>query len=163
MEITGNDAKKAINNKEKTWLTCREAASLLNYSQRHIVNLINKGKLSADKDDDGRYYIQKSEFFRVYPNAIRSELPRTEEKSSGNNSAKMLEEKVRHLQEMIEEKKKQNDFLLDQLSINTEEKSKMLDAINNHSRLLEFKETRGNTPSSAQEKKLFSWWPFRKR
>lgn len=154
--------------KEKTWLTCREAAILLNYSQRHILNLIKNGKLSADRDDDGKYYIDKSEFYRVYPHAMPIEIPvendGNDSNSIENSSKQMLEIKIKHLEEMIDEKKKQNHFLTEQISNFTQEKLKMLDAINCHGRLLEFKETSKKdcshpTPSKYSKlgwKKLFT-------
>ncbi len=157
MEIFGRREKMKI---EKSWLTCREAASLLNYTQRHIVNLIKKGKLSADKDENGKYFIEKSEFFRVYPNATKGEPPRTEEKPAGNNSLEFLEEKIRHLQELVQEKNKHNEFLAHQLDNFTHEKSKMLEAINSHARLLEYKES---TIKYTEDNKIASWWPFKKR
>lgn len=126
---------------EKTWLSCREAGKLLNFTQRHIINLINKGKLSAEKDEYGRYFIQKSEFFRAYPDAMNVESKGTDKEPAGNDSVKLLEEKLQHLQEMFEEKKRQNEFLIEQLENFTQEKSKMLDAINSHARLLEHKES----------------------
>lgn len=148
-------------NKEKTWLTCREASVLLNYTQRHMINLIKKGKITADKDEDGKYYINKSEFFRVYPNAMKVEVDGTSEKSMEGHARKLLEEKIRHLQEIVDEKKKQNEFLTEQLSNFTHEKSKMLDAINSHARLLEFKETTGKSSEQATNK--IPWWPFKRR
>jgi excisionase family DNA binding protein len=149
--------------KEKTWLTCREIAEMLNYSQRHILNLIKKGKISAEQDESGVYYVDKSEFFRAYPDAMRMEMDRTDAKSSRNISIKSLEQKISHLQEMLEEKKKQNAFLTEQLSTCTQEKYKMLDAINSHARLLEFKETSPQKPpASSNEKKGLNWWPFKK-
>ena len=156
--------KEQVMTEEKNWLTCREAASILNYSQRHIVNLIKNGKLSAQKDEDGKYYIQKSEFFRVYPNTMKQEKVGTVEKLLGNESVKFLEEKIRHLQEMVDEKKRQNEFLTQQLNNFTEEKSKMLEAINSHTRLLEFKETTVKSNSTKPEHKSLNWiWPFKKR
>lgn len=148
----------------KTWLTCREAAKLLNFSQRHIGNLIKKGRIKAEKDEDGRYFIEKSEFFRVYPHAMKAEKDGTDEKPMENESKKFLEEKIKHLQEMIDEKRRQNEFLAEQLATFTEEKFKMLDAINSHARLLEYKETTGKTKAVENEGhgKLFEWWPFKK-
>jgi len=151
---------------EKTWLTCREAGKLLNCTQRHVLNLIKKGKLSADRDETGKYFIQKSEFFRVYPDAMEVEVSGNEEKSPGNVDMKLLEEKLRHLEEMMNEKNKLNEFLLDQLNINKDEKSKMLDAINSHTRLLEFKESiKKSAPSSDEKssKKAFDWWPWKRK
>lgn len=144
-------------NNEKTWLTCREAAELLNYSQRHIINLIKKGKVSADRDDDGKYYIQKSEFYRVYPNTMRVEQDGNDQKSMSDSSNQLMEDKIKHLQEMVDEKKKQNDFLMEQLTNFTQEKSKMLEAINSHARLLEYKESKNEVAQSIPSKNKFGW------
>lgn len=152
-------------NVERSWLTCREAGKILNYTQRHILNLIKNGKISADKDDDGRYYIQKAELYRVYPHILEVEKDRSAKKPDGKNTLKFLEEKIRHLEEMVGEKSKQNEFLVEQLNNFTQEKSKMLEAINSNARLLEFKETSGkytHVSDEKQDKKPFKWWPFKK-
>jgi len=150
---------------ERNWLTCKEAGALLNFTQRHVLNLIKKGKISAEKDEDGKFYIQKSEFFRVYPHLMQVEIDRNSENSVEQGVNKVLEERIRHLQEMVDEKKKQNEFLTEQLSNFTQEKSKMLDAINSHTRLLEFKETSGKSHSTTvhqSDRKRLQWWPFTK-
>lgn len=164
--ITRNNAKGRAMNKEKTWLSCREVGELLNCTQRHALNLIKNGKLSADRDEGGKYYVQKSEFFRVFPDAKKVEIDRNESKLPGKEDMKFLEEKLKHLEEMMNEKNKQNEFLKEQLINFTEEKSKMLDAINGHTRLLEYKETSGKpAPSSAEKssKKAFDWWPWKRK
>jgi len=148
-------------------LTCKEAARLLNISQRHIGNLIKKGKFSDEKDEDGKYIIMKSEFFRVFPHTMTVEIAGNDENSVEAEAKKVLEEKIRHLQEMIDEKKKQNEFLREQINHFTQEKSKMLDAINSHTRLLEYKETSGKSNVSLVEKspikKERQWkWSFKK-
>jgi len=151
---------------DKTWLTCREAGKLLNCTQRHVLNLIKKGKLSADRDDTGKYFIQKSEFFRAYPDAMGVEIDGNSAKSPGNEDMRLLEEKIRHLEEIAEERKRQTDFLKEQLSNFTAEKSKMLDAINSHTRLLEYKETNGKSAPYSSENnsnKSFNWWPFKRK
>ncbi len=81
------------------------------------------------------------------------EQDRKTEENDGNISMKVMEEKIRHLQEMLEEKKKQNDFLMEQISINDDKQSKMLDAISSHSRLLEYKES---AVSAERKDKKFS-------
>lgn len=149
---------------EKTWLTCKEAAAIIGCSQRHVLNLIKKKNISTEKDDSGKHIIQKSEFFRVFPQAMYAELARSEENLDGNEATKLLEEKIRHLQEIVDEKKRQNEFLMGQIVINTDEKSKMLDALNNHARLLEFKETGSKAPSFSKKIGFgFNWWPFKRR
>ena len=146
-------------NIEKTWLTCREASKLLNCTQRHIINLIKKGKLSASKNIDGNWEIEKSEFFRAYPAAMNKETPGSDKKSSENNLMETLEEKVRHLEEMVSVERKHIEYLKDQLGNFTVEKSKMLDAINSHARLLEYKESEGKSGKPSSKK---GWWPFKR-
>jgi len=137
----------------KTWLSCKEAASIIGYTQRHIINLIKNGKLSASRDESGQYFIDKSEFFRVYPQDIKVEKPGTSEKSFEEIPRKLLEERIKHLEEMIVEKNKIIEILTEQLRNFTQEKSQMLEAITSHTRLLEHQ---GN-------KKTLSWWPFKGR
>lgn len=145
---------------EKPWLTPKEAGVLLNMTGRNVTNLIHKGKISASKDEDGRYYIDRTEIYRVYPHVFKAERERNEKKPAENVSLKLLEEKVNLLQELISEKKKQNEFLIEQLQNATTEKSKMLDSINSQARLLEYKETR---PTSKQQKKTAFRWPFKRK
>ncbi|HHF7341017.1 TPA: helix-turn-helix domain-containing protein [Legionella anisa] len=147
-------------NKEKTWLTCQEAAVLLKCTPRSVLNYIKNGKISAERDESGQYFIQKSEFFRVYPDSMRPDNDGNAKKNAEKEALKFLEEKIRHLEEMVSEKNKHNVFLTQQLTSFTEEKSKMLDAINSHARLLEHKES----SSQGCLKRAKSWvWPFKKR
>lgn len=126
---------------EKSWVTCKEAAVILNYTQRHIINLIKKGKISAERDENGKHVIQKAELFRVYPDAFPKEIEETEKNIFGYENKRLLEEKIKHLQELLEEKRRQNDFLTQQLNNFTEEKLKLIETINGHIRLLEYKES----------------------
>jgi len=135
-----------MNNDNKTYLTCKDIAKLLNITHRHVLNVLSKKNISTERDESGKHIVQKSEFFRVFPELMHKSEHGTEEKSDGNQAMKLMEEKIRHLQEMLDEKKKQNEFLMGQININDDKQSKMLDAINSHSRLLEFKEAT-NSPS----------------
>lgn len=130
-----------MNYDNKTFLTCKDIARLLDITHRHALNVLTKKNISTEKDESGKHIVQKSEFFRVFPELMNKFEHGTERKSDGNQAVKLMEEKVRHLQEMLDEKKKQNEFLMGQISINDDKQSKMLDAINSHSRLLEFKES----------------------
>lgn len=142
---------------EKTWLTSKEAAALLKCTQRHVLNLIRKNNISVERDESGKYFIHKSEFYRVFPHLLKDSQPRNEEKLPRKNSVEFLEEKIRHLQELVDVNKRHNEFLSGQISTFTEEKSKMLDAINGHTRLLEHKKS---SSCSQNSKKRFNWWPF---
>lgn len=144
-----------MNDDNKTYLTCKDIAKLLGVTHRHVLNVLSKKNISTEKDESGKHIVQKSEFFRVFPKLMNKEQSGTEEKSDGNQAMKLMEEKIRHLQEMLDEKKKQNEFLMGQISLGDDKQTKMLDAINAHSRLLEFKEATKSTaelPSSSSGK-----------
>lgn len=143
-----------MNDDNKTYLTCKDIAKLLNVTHRHVLNVLAKKNISTEKDDSGKHIVQKSEFFRVFPNLMNVENTGKDGKSQGNQDMKLMEEKIRHLQEMLDEKKKQNEFLMAQISVNDLKQEKMLDALNGHTRLLEFKETgksENKTPSSGKK------------
>lgn len=111
-----------------SWLTPKQAGELAGYSARHIQNLIVGGKLSASKED-GKYYIEKSEFFRIFPNAHRKE-------QEGNNAQQLAEkEKLAFennlLKDITSQKDKEIEFLRNQVEYISQEKIKMLEAIVN--------------------------------
>lgn len=54
---------------------------------------------------------------------------------------KMLEEKINSLERIIKEKEQKVEMLKEQLNNSNQKEFKMLDAINSHARLLEYKET----------------------
>lgn len=130
-----------MNDENKTWFTCKDIAKLLNITHRHVLNVLARKNISTEKDDSGKYIVQKSEFFRVFPALMNKEISGRDEKSDEDKVMKLMEAKIRHLQEMLDEKKKQNEFLMAQISFGDDKQAKMLDAINSHSRLLEYKET----------------------
>lgn len=120
-----------------SWLTPKQAGELAGYSARHIQNLIVSGKLSATKED-GKYFIDKAEFFRVFPKAHRKEQE--------GNSAQREAEKQRLefenglLKEVASQKDKEIEFLRSQVVFVSHEKEKMLDALVGQTRLLEHKQ-----------------------
>lgn len=125
---------------DETWLSTKEISKILDCTQRTVTNLLKRGKLSAERDTDGTYYINKSEFFRAYPNYMETDEGIVK-RPPIIPEVQLGDEKLRHLLELLEERKQQNEFLMRQIDGFAEEKSKMLDAINNHTRLLEYKET----------------------
>ena len=118
----------------KSPISTREAAKTSGFSPRHIQKLIKAGKLSASRDEGGNYVIDKSEFYRVFPQA---HTERTLANDGELNSRTILENEIRHLKEMLTEKNKQNDFLHDQLKTATIEKTMLLEAFNSNQKLLE--------------------------
>lgn len=115
-------------------LSTREAAEIAGYSARHIQGMIKKGKLSATRDDGGNYLIEKSEFYRVFPDAHNK---RSGANNSDESSRIVLEKEVQHLKEMLAEKSKQNEFLHKQLETATIEKTILLETLNSNQKLLE--------------------------
>ncbi len=120
----------------RSWLTPKQAADLAGCTTRTINNYIMNGKLSASREDN-RYYIDKSEFFRVFPNCM---LKKDGEKSTENKDSVTSEIEIQYLKEALLDKEKQNDFLKQLVETYTNEKSMMLQTINIHSRMLEHKQ-----------------------
>ncbi len=114
-----------------SWLTPKQAADLSDYSARHIQNLIVDGKLSATRED-GRYYIERSEFFRVFPAAKRKELSRNIALQESEHARLELENTI--LKDMASKKEREVEFLRHQIDTATNEKGKMLEAIVNQTR-----------------------------
>lgn len=112
---------------ESSLLSTREAADIAGFSARHIQNLIKKGKLSATRDDAGNYLIEKSEFYRVFPDA---HTKRTATNNDDNTSRTILEIEIQHLKEMLIEKNKQNEFLKSQLETASAERTMLIETIN---------------------------------
>lgn len=116
-------------------LNTREAAEISGFSSRHIQNMIKNGKLSATKTEGGNYLIDKSEFYRVFPN---THTTRTEANNEEINSRTVLEIEVKHLKEMLAEKNKQNEFLHKQLETAITEKTMLLETLSSNQKLLEY-------------------------
>ena len=53
-------------------LMAREAAEQSGKSHRQIQRLIKNGTLSATRDKSGNYLIEKSEFYRVFPETFNA-------------------------------------------------------------------------------------------
>lgn len=132
-ERLGNGAKMADN---YSWLTPKQVANLTGFTARHIQNLITQGKLSATKED-GKYYIDKSEVFRVFPKAHKKEQE--------GNIAQIISEKERlefessMLRDALSNKEKEVEFLRNQIEFISNEKLKMLETITSTTRLLDHK------------------------
>ncbi|MGC1181380.1 hypothetical protein [Legionella sp.] len=119
---------------ENSLLGTRIAAEIAGCSARHIQSLIKKGKLSASRDDGGNYLIDKSEFYRVFPDA---HTKRTVTHTDEQDSRTALEVEVKYLKEMLAEKAKQNEFLHKQLEAANTEKSALIETLTSNQKLLE--------------------------
>jgi len=121
--------------KTSTQISTREAALELGVSSRQIQKLIKTGKLSAERNESGNYLIDKSEFYRAFPEAFNT---RTNTNNNEQWSRTVRDYEIKHLEAMLAEKTQQNEFLQKQLESSTLEKTRLLDAISNQQKLLEY-------------------------
>lgn len=121
---------------QRSWLTPRQAADLSGVTSRTINNYITSGKLSATRED-GRYFIEKSEFFRVFPNCMAQKGKNITEKSQENSDGITSEIEIKYLKEALLDKEKQNDFLKELLERHNHEKSLMLQTIHSNTLILQ--------------------------
>lgn len=135
-------------NESNSSISTREAAEISGFSARHIQGMVKKGRLSATRDDSGNYLIDKSEFYRVFPDA---HTKRSDANNNSNSSRIVLEAEVSHLQAMLAEKdkqngllNKQNEFMSQQLEAATIEKAALLNTLNSNQKLLEHQKTKSN-------------------
>jgi hypothetical protein len=138
-----------------SWLTPTKASELLGCTSRAITNYINRGKLSATRED-GKFYIDKSEFFRVFPQAHIKEQERNPQMQKQEMERMKLENTL--IKEMSNMKDREIEFLKSQIESFNKKETQLIEAINSHTRLLEFKEV--GMPKVIGN---VSWWPFKKR
>jgi polyhydroxyalkanoate synthesis regulator phasin len=83
----------------KTQITTIELADLSGKTAKTVQNWANKGKLSHDKDDNGKFLFDLSEIARVFP---KINLSSVIDENDGENFAK-LNEKARNGSEKLRE------------------------------------------------------------
>ncbi len=143
-----------------THLTTREASEKSGKSHQQIQRLIRGGKLSAIRAESGNYLIERSEFYRVFPDAFN-------EHHDASLDTKLMHHgrisDVAHLEAMLAEKIQQNELLKKQLEFSSKqlefahaqlesatlEKNRLLDTIGNQQKLIE------HQSSKKVRKKLF--------
>lgn len=108
-------------------IDAKQAAQLVGCSTRKIQKIIKDGTLSAYKDKGNKYLVDKSEFYRVFPDL----MPRT----VANESELFREQEGNQLLFI----KEQNEFLKEQLEHANGEKRSLLSALENAQRMIEFK------------------------
>lgn len=128
-------------NEKNSFMSTREAAKEAGYSPRHLQNFITSGKLSAIRSSDGKYLIDRSEFYRVFPDANKQ---KSQEKTKEISEEIFLNE-IKHLKEM-------NNFLYKQLETAEKEKNYLLETLKSSQKLLEY--SSGKT-EIIKRKKLF--------
>jgi excisionase family DNA binding protein len=104
-------------------LDVKQAAELVGCSTRHIQKIIKNGTLSAYRDKGNKYLIDKSEFYRIFPDL----KPRTSTETGEQEDNQLLF------------LKEQNEFLKEQLEYAHSEKKSLLSALENAQRMIEYK------------------------
>lgn len=113
---------------EYAQLSTTDAAKLIGRSSRYVQKLIQAGKLSATRVSSRKLLIDPSEFFRVFPEAEKSEYV--------GNIATAVRESGAIQSEAIKSLESQNELLLGQLVSANTEKLALISALENLSRLL---------------------------
>ena len=110
---------------QSTLIDAKQAAKLIGCSTRHVQKQIKDGRLSATRDKGNKYLIDKSEFYRVYPDLmVRSATNRSESvREQDDSQVKLLKE--------------ENAFLKEQLNVANNEKKLILSALDNAQRLID--------------------------
>lgn len=155
--MSGTKMKKGKND---SFLSTREAAEQSGFSPRHIQNLITRGNISATRSNDGRYLIDKSEFYRVFPDAHEQRIvPHDSEIIEKNSENILLEVENKYLKELLVEKDRriiekdtQNEFLHKQLELAATEKAMLLETLGNNQKLLEHSREKAE---KTKRKKIF--------
>jgi hypothetical protein len=90
------------------YLTLGQAAKECGKQKSTLLNAINKGRLSASKDDKGQWQIDPAELFRVFPVQHQNEHPNEHRETHIEHH-----ETAQHLAELLERERK---LLLEQIA-----------------------------------------------
>lgn len=121
------------------WMTTKEAAKFSGFTTRHVQNLISAGKLSATRQG-GKFLIEKSEFFRLFPGTFTDERGRnTSAEKELQSEVNLLSKDNEHLKKMNTEKDKEIEFLRNQLENTSRDKSKIIEVLAYQARAIEYK------------------------
>jgi hypothetical protein len=99
--------------------TLNQAAKICHKSKSSLLEAINSGRLSANRNDKNQWQIDPSELFRVYPYKMESEQS-TEQKTDNENHVEPLE----NHQEPPENHQRNTDFLAELLEKEKEERER---------------------------------------
>ncbi len=127
--------------------TLKQAVEQSKKAKTTLLDAIKSGRLSATKDENGRYQIDPSELFRVYP-------PTTDTKQHrailDHTDREILELKLKHSQELLELERKLNS----ERDLNNE-MARRLENIENKLTLLLTHDTTPNKKTGSLWRKIF--------
>lgn len=101
-------------------LTLNTAAKEAGVSKSTLSEALRNGRLSAEKDDRGRYQIDPAELFRVFPKTGLDEQLEPKPNGNANRENRGLEQEVEALHRQIEsltlEREREREQLSDQIA-----------------------------------------------
>ena len=121
----------------ETRIGTSEAAKLSGFSLRHIQNMIKDGRLSASRTESGSYSIEKSEFFRVFPDAHPEKRQRKQTQNSFDESRIVHETEIKYLKQINELLQAQLNEARSLIEKSEKEKAALFDALGSTQKLLE--------------------------
>lgn len=113
-----------------------EAAKLSGYSLRHIQNMIKDGRLSAARTENNSYSIDKSEFFRVFPDAHPEVKQRKKMQSSPDELRIVHETEIKYLKQINDLLQAQLDEAKSLIEKSEKEKTALFEALGSTQKLL---------------------------
>lgn len=103
----------------------KEAADAVGMGKPGILKAIQKGKISARKDEHGQWWIEPAELHRVYPpgsgTVQRTSAARTEETIGNGHGVRLLEREIDFLREKLTAAERQREDERHQLNVRIEE------------------------------------------
>jgi predicted site-specific integrase-resolvase len=111
-------------------LTVRHITDILKVSERTVLRQIKSGKLSASKNEEGKWVIDKSEFYRAYPD----HHPQATKGESDTPVKNMSDDLQKELTASL---KQQIATLEEQLRLSNKEKESILETLQSNQRMLE--------------------------
>lgn len=127
--------KKTVHN--NTRIGTSEAAKLSGYSLRHIQNMIKDGRLSAARTENNSYSIDKSEFFRVFPDVHPEAKQRKQMQSSPDELRIIHETEIKYLKQINDLLQAQLDEAKSLIEKSEKEKNALFEALGSTQKLLE--------------------------
>ncbi len=144
-----------------TKLTQAQAARAAGVTRTSIWRAVRKGKLSAERMDDGSWRIDASELLRVYPHADLAHAANggdsgTRARSSDERTVPgntVTQGEVRALRDYIDELRRDKERLEREVAANAEERSRLLSMLEAKDRLLTDQRERTERTGTS----LFAW------
>lgn len=115
-----------------TALPIQQAADKVKRSRPSLLQAINKGKISATRDDSGRWFIEPSELARAYPREYGTNSKETVNITPNNTSNNdHLQAEIEGLRRLVDTLKDERNDLRTRLDSESEERRKLTAILTN--------------------------------